>query len=402
MKPVDPAVFDARLARPELVLPKRGALIAQRYRLGEDIGEGGMSLVYSARDERLGREVALKVLNPRMAFSREVVTRFVNEARTLAQLDCPHVVRVFDAGVTEEPGQPTLPFMVLELLRGTELRHVVMDPGPEDVRAVVGWMLQICDGLAAAHVEGIIHRDLKPENLFLVKEPDGTQIAKVLDFGIARSMHVTPSVTLQGERMGSPGYMSPEQIRDVSTVDERSDIWSLGVIMYELLAGVAPFKADSALELCVEILNASVAPLQAVRPDLPAGLSAVVQRCMQRPVDARFANMAELAEALAPYAHQPAAELAARVRRRLSIRQLAFGEADTSLSLSPPVVARKRLRVRGARGRFLRPLALGAVVGLLSFVAITLLPGAKDRGRELVTTAGTRFAAAAQGILGHK
>ena len=403
----DPSAFDPRLARPDGVLPKRGSLVAQRYRLGDDIGEGGMSVVFSARDERLGRDVALKVLNPRLAYSQEIVTRFVNEARTLAQLDCPHVVRVFDAGVMDEPGLPTLPFMVLELLHGMELRSLVTDLDTANVGRVVGWMLQICDGLAAAHVEGIIHRDLKPANLFVVDEADGSQVVKVLDFGIARSMQAA-SVTFEGERIGSPGYMSPEQIQDIRSIDERSDIWSLGVIMYELFSGSAPFQAESPLELLVQILNSSVEPLNVLRPDLPPGLAAVVQRCMQRPVAARFPNIADLADALSAYALPRDIELASRVRRRLNSRLLLAGSSPITLPgesspLASPtpvllLAGRARRGTRRAQGPRHYRLAVGAALMLLSL--LTLTGFVRGGSPAFVAAAGTRLSAAAQGVFG--
>ena len=424
----DPSVFDPRLTWPDGMLPKPGTLVAQRYRLGDGIGEGGMSVVFSARDERLGRDVALKLLNPQRAFSPEIVTRFVNEARTLAQLDCPHVVRVFDAGVTDEPGKPTLPFMVLELLHGIELRSLLAEVDGGDVRRVVGWMLQICDGLAAAHVEGIIHRDLKPANLFVVDEPDGTQIVKVLDFGIARSMEVTPALTFDGEHMGSPGYMSPEQIKDVRNVDQRSDIWSLGVVMYEIFTGVAPFQAETPLDLCLQILHAPVEPLRRLRPDLSPGLAAVIQRCMQRPVAARFANVAELAEALSPYAHPRDLEVAARVRRRLNSRLPTVnrpctrvpttGTPNAVASAAPTepaqnvvlreataskfsLVALVQQRVPADRGRLRRRLAVGvgAIVGVLVAFTLARSPHATTRSHALMVVAEMRLAAAAQGLL---
>jgi serine/threonine-protein kinase len=399
----DASAFDPRLARPKATLPKRGSLVALRYRLGDDIGDGGMSVVFSARDELLGRDVALKVLNPELAYSPEIVTRFVNEARTLAQLDCQHVVRVFDAGVTAEPGRPVLPFMVLELLRGMELRSLVTQIHLGNVSRVIGWLLQICDGLAAAHVEGIIHRDLKPANLFVVDDADGSQVVKVLDFGIARSMQGV-SATVDGARMGSPGYMSPEQIRDASSVDERSDIWSLGVIMYELFSGVAPFVAENPLELCVQILNFPVEPLAKVRPDLPPGLAAVVHRCMQRTVAARFANIAELADALSAFALPRDVEVAARVRRRLKSRSQPVGSAPVaSLGSSPLATPAQHLRSEGPARAAGRPhphrvLAVAAALGLVSFVAATAVLRAPARSREFAAATSARLAAAAQNV----
>jgi serine/threonine-protein kinase len=288
---------------------------------------------------------------------------------------------------------------------------------------------------------------LKPENLFVVHEPDGSQLVKVLDFGIARSMQVASSLTFHGEHIGSPGYMSPEQVIDASAADERSDIWSLGVIMYELFTGVVPFQAASQLELCMQILNAAVDPLHARRPDLPPGLAAVVERCMQRPIAARFANILDLAEALAPFAGARSTDVVERIRYRFSSRtatELAppvaapisarnhapplprlppeplpepvpepVGPPLSELVPEPvappvadpvpepaaapvPVVSAPRLRRRGYRV----PLALAAAIGALAFLATWTLPAVSTRSRELVSTASLRLAALAQGILG--
>jgi serine/threonine-protein kinase len=300
-------------------LPRENALIARRFRIGRAIGTGGMSAVFRGRDERLGREVAFKILNPELALSRQVVARFVNEARTLARLDCPHIVRVFDAGVTKEADGAPLPYMVLELLHGEDLR-AQCDRGPvEDPTVAVDWILQACEGLAAAHAEGVVHRDLKPDNLFIAAQPDGTEVVKVIDFGIARSITRPSALTAVGGSVGSPGYMSPEQLRDASAADERSDIWSLGVVLYELLAGVPPFEADSMMTLCSQILAGRPPRVARHRPDLPRGLAQVIHRCLQIDPEDRYANIAELAEALSEFC--PGSEEAVRrIQRRLSAR----------------------------------------------------------------------------------
>lgn len=333
-------------------LPRENALIARRFRVGRAIGSGGMSAVFRGRDERLGREVAFKILNPELALSRQVVARFVNEARTLARLDCPHIVRVFDAGVTKEADGAPLPYMVLELLHGEDLR-AQCDRGPVDDPAVaVDWILQACEGLAAAHAEGVVHRDLKPDNLFIAAQPDGTEVVKVIDFGIARSITRPSALTAVGGSVGSPGYMSPEQLRDASAADERSDIWSLGVVLYELLGGVPPFEAESMMTLCSQILAGRPPRLGRHRPDLPRGLVQVVHRCLQIDPRDRYSDIGELAEALAEYC-PGSEESVRRIQRRLAARtsgevvvgsaievhapdERSFASQDIALALSRP------------------------------------------------------------------
>jgi eukaryotic-like serine/threonine-protein kinase len=325
-------VFDTALGE-TWGLPTLGSTVNGRFRIGPTLGEGGMSAVFLAHDERLGRDVALKLLSPRLAHSREIVTRFVNEARTLARLDSEHIVRVLDAGVTSEPEQTPLPYMVLELLRGHDLRTECARGPVEDPERALGWVLEACEGLAVAHAEGVIHRDLKPENLFIARTADGSEVVKLLDFGIARSLAVHSSLTHSGEGIGSPGYMSPEQLNDASTVDERSDIWSLGVVLYELLAGVPPFHSHNTFELCAQILAGKPARLSRFREDLPRGLVAAVQRCLEVDPDDRFESISELVSALAPYCPTFASSAAASIQRRLEAR--ASGELLSGLDEAP-------------------------------------------------------------------
>lgn len=298
-------------------LPAPGELVQGRYRILEELGRGGMGLVLAARDETLGREVALKVVLPQMLSSRQAVGRFVNEARSLAQLDCRNIVRVWDFGEISEPATSAgLPFMVLELLHGEDLFSVAAREGGLSPARVVRYALEVCAGLAAAHARGIVHRDLKPENLFLAVEADGSECLKVLDFGIARSAGRRP-LTVGKAGVGSPGYMSPEQVEGSDAVDGRSDIWGLGVVMYELLAHRAAFVGDNPQSLCLQILTAPVTPLTEIRADLPPALVYIVERCMERDPDARFQNVAELAEALTPLDDWASETEVDRIRRQL-------------------------------------------------------------------------------------
>jgi serine/threonine protein kinase len=423
-------------------LPQVGTVIGGRYRLDAILGEGGMSLVYVAYDQRLQRNVAFKLLVPSLAYSREVVTRFVNEARTLARLDSPHIVRVYDAGVTSDPERAPLPFMVLELLRGWELR-TLLDQRVTDQARIVGWMLEACEGLAAAHAGGVIHRDLKPENLFLTAEADGGERLKILDFGIARSIERDAYLTLEGEGVGSPGYMSPEQLRDASSVDARSDIWALGVVMYELFSGTPPFHAKSSLELCAQVLNDPIEPLSAIRRDLPAELTAVVDRCLQRDPNKRFTNVLELAQALSPFARPSRLVVTERIRRRLehvavdvAPERAMFDDSDVALSRTEvagigarPVLEsgtneRERehksevdvevdvdngleaelereaapitgVRRKSVRARVARSFAYLSIAGLLTLLAAAAVPNAGERTTELMSSASARLSSAA-------
>jgi serine/threonine-protein kinase len=282
----------------------------------------------------LDRDVALKVVLPRMLRSPEAIERFSNEARSLAQLESRHVVRVLDFGsIASPPASAGLPFMVLELLRGEDLFSIAAREEGLSPARVVRYALQACSGLAAAHSQGIIHRDLKPENLFLAVEADGSECLKVLDFGIARS-HSRRALTRGHVGVGSPGYMSPEQVEGTGHVDPRSDIWGLGVVMYELLAHRPAFFGDNPQSLCLQILTAEVTPLLEVKPSLPPALVYVVERCMAREPERRFANVAELAEALAPLDTWSPESDAERIRRHLD------GAEESPVSETRPQKAR--------------------------------------------------------------
>lgn len=316
-------------------LPKPGDLVHGRYRVDFELGRGGMGLVLQAHDQMLDRDVALKVVLPRMLRSPEAIERFSNEARSLAQLESRHVVRVLDFGAISSPAASAgLPFMVLELLRGEDLFSVAAREQGLSPSRVVRYAVQACAGLAAAHAQGIIHRDLKPENLFLATEPDGNECLKVLDFGIARS-HSRRALTRGHVGVGSPGYMSPEQVEGTGKVDQRSDIWGLGVVMYELLAHRPAFFGDNPQSLCLQILTAEVTPLLEIRPNLPPALVYIVERCMAREPERRFANVAELAEALAPLDDWSPETDAERIRRRLHAAE------DVPVSETRPQLSRR-------------------------------------------------------------
>lgn len=312
---------DQALARdPHLPLP--GATIAGRYRIKALLGFGGMSAVYAAEDSTLGRELALKILYPKLKKNEDLVTRFVLEASTLAKVRSRHVVSVYDIGFAHTDGAGELPFMTLELLRGVDLWSLIHERARPEVARGVRYIAEACEGLAAAHVLGIVHRDLKPENLFVARDADGSEYVKVFDFGIAkapRPLGARP-LTRVGESMGSPRYMSPEQLQLPQDIDARSDVWALGAVLYEVLTGRPAFDGGSPLEICSNILSKRPLAPALLRSDIPLGLSEVVERCLSRDRTGRYADMAELCEALSPFVEvleEPPHARPARIRHVL-------------------------------------------------------------------------------------
>lgn len=361
------------------VLPAPGEVVHGRYRVEHELGRGGMGVVLAAHDQMLDRSVALKVVLPRMLRSPEAIERFSNEARSLAQLDSRNVVRVLDFGALSAPAACAgLPFMVLEFLRGEDLFSVAARERGLSPARVVRYALQACAGLAAAHAQGIIHRDLKPENLFLAIEPDGSECLKVLDFGIARS-HSRRALTRGTVGVGSPGYMSPEQVEGTGHVDARSDVWGLGVVMYELLSHRPAFFGDNPQSLCLQILTAEPTPLLELKPNLPHALVYIVERCMERDPDKRFANVAELAEALSPLDDWNPQSEAQHIRRRLDAGdqqpisetrpQLSHRHVSSGDIVSELPSSRKPGRRRRLLSLFVAVLIMVPIVALLPRVA---------------------------------
>jgi eukaryotic-like serine/threonine-protein kinase len=256
--------------------------------------------------------------------SMEVIERFAREARAAVKIESEHVARVIDVGKLENG----LPYMVMEYLNGRDLAALLEERGKLTVEDTLDYVLQACEAIAQAHALGIIHRDLKPANLFVITRPDGTASIKVLDFGISKvsltgSSPAEMSLTQTAAIMGSPTYMSPEQMRASRDVDPRADIWALGVIMYELLTGQPPFVGNTMPELCASILKDAPEPLRTARPDVPAPLEAAILRCLEKNPAARFGNVAELTNALVDFAPKRArisAERSARILRGAGVK----------------------------------------------------------------------------------
>jgi serine/threonine-protein kinase len=300
--------------------PEPGQTLAGKYLVEEVLGVGGMGVVVAAKHLQLDQKVAIKYLLPAALLNPEVVERFAREARAAAKIRGEHVARVIDVGQFDDGA----PYMVMEHLEGHDLAKHLELYGPLPVEDAVRFLLETCEALAEAHSAKIVHRDLKPSNMFLSKQPDKSAIIKVLDFGISKTGDApSASLTKTSALMGTAFYMSPEQLTNPKGVDHRSDIWSLGVILYELLAGRQPFMGESVPEIIGAILSNNPDGLRTLRADVPVGLETVIVKCMQTKAADRYQSVAGLAAALGPFAH---------VRDRLSIDITArvLGEAVSS------------------------------------------------------------------------
>lgn len=276
-----------------------GSIVAGKYRIDRVLAEGGMGVVVAATHLHLDQAVALKFLRRDVSAELDALARFTREAKAAAQLRSEHVAHVLDAGVTEDG----TPYMAMEYLEGQSLALTLQTQGRLDVVAAVEYVIQACEGLAEAHSRGIVHRDIKPDNLFLLERTPGWNAIKVLDFGISKFAFSDAGNIATGVILGSPCYMSPEQLRSTATVDHRTDIWSLGATLYELIVGCAAFDASQTLpELVTAILDRPSPRVREARPELPAELDLIVDRCLAKEREARFKSAGELAIALLPFA----------------------------------------------------------------------------------------------------
>lgn len=329
-------------------------VLASKYRVGERIGEGGMGIVFAGEHVELKTSVAIKVLQPKLAEDAAARARFLREARLAARIQGEHSARIFDVGTDEDAG----PFLVMELLHGepvdVRLAREVVSPS-----VAVTIMLQLLDALAEAHAKGLVHRDLKPGNLFLVTKPGESVWVKVLDFGISKVTGPedrTPSlkITEPHALLGSPEYMSPEQLRDSTEVDARSDLWACGVLLFELLTGEMPFEGSSLPDLCANIVSSPPRSFaDAGATHLSASLERVVERCLRKEPAERPSNAYELALALAPFGTEASRVLLPRIR--------AWCKSEATL---PDLPRARRVTIGGV--------LLVGVAGVVAFAAASL------------------------------
>jgi len=301
-------------------IPEPGDVIVDKYRVDKVLGVGGMGCVVAATHLTLDQTVAIKFLLAKAARNPNNVTRFQREAQSAAKIRSDHVAKVSDIGTLPDG----VPYMVMEFLDGEDLADR-LERGPVQPHECVEWVLQACEALAEAHQAGIVHRDLKPANLFLAKLPDGAARVKVLDFGISKIVAAPGAggdLTKTSALMGSPLYMSPEQMMSAKAADARADIWALGCILFEGLTRQPPFIGDTLPEICSKILTSPPSPLETLAPHAPPGLATVVMRCLEKKPEDRYANLGELATALAPLIGDKGSVSAKTIRRVLGMPEL--------------------------------------------------------------------------------
>ncbi|HTL34809.1 MAG TPA: serine/threonine-protein kinase [Kofleriaceae bacterium] len=305
-----------------------GDILLGKYRVEEIIGVGGMGRVIKANHLYLQQPVAIKILLAQMAESQSTVARFLREAQATVRLRSEHIARVMDVGTMPDG----TPFIVMEYLEGHDLNQILRHHGPQMAQAVVDLILQACEGMAEAHAMGIVHRDIKPSNFFITRRPDGSNLLKILDFGISKTPAEISELTGTQTVIGTPTYMAPEQMVSARSTDPRSDIWSLGVVMYQLLAGRPPFEAETYAQLVLKVGNEPPAPLHV---QLPPGLQQILFRCLEKKPENRIQTVGELARMLAPYASDPlsaqqSAERAYRILNASRSGPSAFALSGTS------------------------------------------------------------------------
>jgi eukaryotic-like serine/threonine-protein kinase len=383
-----------------------GEIVAGKYRVERLLGVGAMGIVVSARHTTLDQAVAIKFLVDHRLGSREQsIARFLAEARAAARIVSDHVCRVFDVGTLPNG----TPFMVMEHLEGNDLEEELHVRGQLGIGEAVDYVLQAADAIAAAHQLGVVHRDLKPANLFLALRPDGSRRVKVLDFGVSQASSGGASSTSGGpsnlrlatagfagpspddatETLGTPAYMSPEQIRDPLNVDARADVWALGTILYEMLTSQTPFVGRTIDAVLDRVLDSEPCPIRVLRREVPAELEGIVLRCLERDRDCRWASAAHFAVAVAPFGSVGVMSQLACVQRDLgsigSIRPSpvpSLGPMVASVGRRDmvPIVDAEVLRARGeivhdwsnlqARRRMARAALLG--VGSAALVAASI------------------------------
>jgi serine/threonine-protein kinase len=348
----------ARDGREDVRVITTGMLVDGRYRIVERIGAGGMGSVYRVEHQRLGSSFALKLLRRELAEDERMLQRFERESRAAARLASEHVVPIVDSGTLPDG----TPYFVMQLLAGKDLRALLRDQGRLTPVRAANLAIDACRGLGAAHAAGLVHRDLKPANLFVTRGDDGRDVVKLLDFGVVK--HTDEVTTQPGALVGTARYMAPEQIGADYRVGPHTDLFALGVILYECIAGAPPFVGDTTERVLYAIMTATPEALDARCEGLPPGLSELVGRALEKHPDARFASAAEFADALLPFAG-PRGSLVSLSGSAARIPELpadATSADGTLRSEQRALTPRAAKRSDSRRAWWIAPAAVGALV----------------------------------------
>ncbi len=394
-------------------------LLAGRYRLIRLLGRGGMAQVWEAQDDVLARAVAVKILHPHLAADPDFLERFRREAIAAARIHSPHVVATYDAGADASRAEPgsapnqvdfVVPFIVMELVRGRNLRQLLAETGPLPLDRAVSIATQMCEAVAAAHAVGLIHRDVKPANILLCEEPPfvvDSPLIKVTDFGVARMTDTAGSdLTRTGMLIGTAAYLSPEQVEGRAG-DARSDVYAVGVVLHEMIGGAPPYHGETELATALQHIQASPPPLRQLRPGVPAALEAIVLRALARRPEDRFPSALDLRGALTSLEEELPATWPAPstgVARAVPAPALTFVDAPPPMTppdgFAPTVVSARRspAQPRSRRRGPLAALVAGvAAVGIIA--ALVLSDGGKSTGRRAAaTTPSTTAQAGGAGV----
>jgi serine/threonine-protein kinase len=357
-----------------------GSIVGGKYRVERELASGGVGVIVLATHLELGQKVAIKYLHAQLLTNRGIVERFKREARLAASIRSDHVVRIHDVGTLEDGA----PYIVMEYLEGEDL-GAILARGPVPVERAVDWVLQACEALAEAHALGIVHRDLKPENLFLARRSGGAGVVKVVDFGISKVAANSAGprlakMTEEDERFGTPLYMSPEQLMSSTNVDARSDIWALGIVLYELLTADVPFQGDDLPTVISNVLASTPTPLRFKLPDASPVLEAVILSCLSRDPAFRPSSLAELAQALRPFGPTPSADRSRDVPTAPELVIMTPAVAWVPARITAPVELPER------PARILRGIVVASLIGAMGTATITI-------GFARARYAETRFAA---------
>ncbi len=359
-------------------LARPGHILLGKYRIERVLGAGGMGAVVLATHLQLEERVAIKFLLSSVSRQPDMVERFLREGRTAIKIRSEHCVRVLDVG-TLEGGQP---YMVMEYMEGRDLEATIRESGPLPVEDAIDFVLQAGEALAEAHALGTVHRDIKPANLFVTRRADGTASVKVLDFGISKAAGPAGNMGMTSTQavMGSPLYMSPEQMRSSKDVDARSDIWALGTVLYEALAGVPPFDGETVTALIIKITQDPAPPVRLRRPDVPPQLEAALLHALEKDRARRFQTMADFAAALAPFGSASASSSADRIARVLgsprprqpsSANLAALAASSSAVAAAQTQGAHAVTGARTAPGGSRMPLIVGALVATVVVAGLT-------------------------------